>query len=228
MKIKQFTNINDNLHEQAFAIFNEYLVKFDNIPKGWALSSLDQIADYINGLAMQKFPPIDDEHSLPVLKISELKQGYCDINSDRCTSELKPNYIINDGDIVFSWSASLFVDIWCGGKAGLNQHLFNVKSSKYDKWFYYWWTKYHLNEFIHEALAKATTMGHIKRDSLSKAKVLIPNEASYKLIGNILSPITDKIMFLKLENKKLIELRKNLLPKLMSGEINVEDIILDV
>lgn len=223
-KIELNNEINDNLMQQGTSLFNEYLVKFDDVPNNWKVSSLDRIADYINGLAMQKYPPKDNEEGLPVLKIAELKQGCCDSNSDRCTSQLDEDYIINDGDVIFSWSASLVVDIWCGGKAGLNQHLFNVKSNIYDKWFYFWWTKYHLNEFIHEASSKATTMGHIKRDNLSKAKVLIPSKNDYEAIGHLLKPITDSIVNVKLENKRLSALRDSLLPKLMSGEIDVDSI----
>jgi len=223
-KIEVNRKINDNLMQQGTSLFNEYLVKFDDVPSNWKVSSLDRIADYINGLAMQKYPPKDNEEGLPVLKIAELKQGCCDSNSDRCTSQLDEDYIINDGDVIFSWSASLVVDLWCGGKAGLNQHLFNVKSNIYDKWFYFWWTKYHLNEFIHEASSKATTMGHIKRDNLSKAKVLIPSKNDYEAIGRLLKPITDSIVNVKLENKRLSALRDSLLPKLMSGEIDVDSI----
>lgn len=223
-KIELNNEINDNLIQQGTSLFNEYLVKFDDVPNNWKVSSLDRIADYINGLTMQKYPPKDNEEGLPVLKIAELKQGCCDSNSDRCTSQLDEDYIINDGDVIFSWSASLVVDLWCGGKAGLNQHLFNVKSNIYDKWFYFWWTKYHLNEFIHEASSKATTMGHIKRDNLSKAKVLIPSKNDYESIGHLLKPITDSIVNVKLENKRLSALRDSLLPKLMSGEIDVDSI----
>lgn len=223
-KIELNNEINDNLMQQGTSLFNEYLVKFDDVPNNWKVSSLDRIADYINGLTMQKYPPKDNEKGLPVLKIAELKQGCCDSNSDRCTSQLDEDYIINDGDVIFSWSASLVVDLWCGGKAGLNQHLFNVKSNIYDKWFYFWWTKYHLNEFIHEASSKATTMGHIKRDNLSKAKVLIPSKNDYEAIGHLLKPITDSIVNVKLENKRLSALRDSLLPKLMSGEIDVDSI----
>lgn len=223
-KIELNNKINDNLMQQGTSLFNEYLVKFDDVPNNWKVSSLDRIADYINGLTMQKYPQKDNEEGLPVLKIAELKQGCCDSNSDRCTSQLDEDYIINDGDVIFSWSASLVVDLWCGGKAGLNQHLFNVKSNIYDKWFYFWWTKYHLNEFIHEASSKATTMGHIKRDNLSKAKVLIPSKNDYESIGHLLKPITDSIVNVKLENKRLSALRDSLLPKLMSGEIDVDSI----
>ena len=86
--------------QQGTSLFNEYIVKFDDIPSNWKLSSLDRIADYINGLAMQKYPPKDNDEGLPVLKIAELKQGCCDSNSDRCTSQLDEDYIINDGDMI--------------------------------------------------------------------------------------------------------------------------------
>ena len=125
---------------------------------------------------------------------------------------------------LFSWSGSLLVDFWCGGICGLNQHLFKVTSSNYDKWFYYAWTKYHLNRFVAIATDKATTMGHIKRDELAKAEVLIPNKADYNRIGALLQPIYDSIISNRIENKKLAEARDALLPKLMSGEIDVSDI----
>ena len=91
------------------------------------------IADYLNGLAMQKYRPKDGETGLPVLKIKELRQGICDASSELCSPSIKSEYIIHDGDIIFSWSGSLLVDIWCGGTCGLNQHLFKVTSNNYDK-----------------------------------------------------------------------------------------------
>lgn len=181
------------------------------------------IADYLNGLAMQKYRPTADEIGIPVLKIRELRQGCCDNNSELCSPNIKGDYIIQNGDVIFSWSGSLLVDLWCGGTCGLNQHLFKVSSSKYDKWFYYAWTKHHLDRFIAIAADKATTMGHIKRDELAKAEVLIPNEADYGRIGALLQPIYDLIIANRIENKKLAETRDSLLPKLMNGEIDMSE-----
>ena len=67
-------------------------------------------------------------------------------------------------------------------------------------------------------------MGHIKRDELSKAEVLIPNEADYNRIGALVQPIYDLIISNRIENKKLASLRDIILPKLMSGEINVSNL----
>lgn len=224
LKRKNNEAINRNLSEQTKALFEEELLKFDSVPDGWKEGSLIDIADYLNGLAMQKFRPSGDENELPVLKIKELRQGYCDANSELCSPNVKQEYIIHDGDVIFSWSGSLLVDFWCGGECGLNQHLFKVTSKKYDKWFYYAWTLYHLDRFIAVAADKATTMGHIKREELSKAEILIPDSDSYKRIGEVLGPLYDMIISNRVENRKLAALRDELLPKLMSGEIDVSEV----
>ena len=223
-KIVLNEKINGNLSEQAKAIFKKELLKFEDVPEGWTKASLDSIANYLNGLAMQKFRPKDTEKGIPVLKIKELRQGVCDEASELCSPGIKQEYIVNDGDVIFSWSGSLLVDFWCGGKCGLNQHLFKATSKDYDKWFYYAWTLYHLDNFIFLAADKATTMGHIKREELTKAQVLIPSKEDYDRIGELLSPIYETIILKRIENKRLSTLRDSLLPKLMSGELDVEEV----
>lgn len=216
--------INDNLYAQAKAIFDNHFINIDAIPAGWRKGNLLDIANYLNGLAMQKFRPQGHEIGLPVLKIKELRQGSCDDSSELCSLSIKPEYIIHNGDVVFSWSGSLLVDIWCGGTCGLNQHLFKVTSDVYDKWFYYLWTAHHLARFIAIAADKATTMGHIKREELAKAEVLIPCEEDYTSFNSIMQPIFELIISNRIESRKLAALRDELLPKLMTGEIDVSDV----
>ena len=216
--------INNNLEQQARTIFINEFLSLKTLPDGWKQAGLIDIADYLNGLAMQKYRPTDDEIGISVLKIKELRQGCCDNNSELCSPNIKSEYLIHDGDVIFSWSGSLLVDFWCGGICGLNQHLFKVTSSKYNKWFYYAWTKHHLDYFISVAADKATTMGHIKRDELAKAEVFIPNESDYSRIGALLQPIYDLVISNRIENKKLVSLRDTLLSKLMSGELDVSNL----
>lgn len=223
-KIECNRMINDNLYAQAKAIFDNHFINIDAIPAGWRKGNLLDIANYLNGLAMQKFRPQGNEIGLPVLKIKELRQGSCDDSSELCSLRIKPEYIIHDGDVIFSWSGSLLVDIWCGGTCGLNQHLFKVTSDIYDKWFYYLWTAHHLARFIAIAADKATTMGHIKREELAKAEVLIPCEEDYTSLTSIMQPIFELIISNRIEARKLAALRDELLPKLMSGEIDVSAI----
>ena len=239
-KIEINRRINENLEQQAQALFKSWFVDFEPfrdqpfveselgmIPRGCEVKSLSEIADYINGLAMQKFRPIEGEKGLPVLKIKELGQGICDDNSELCSPSLiGDKYIIKNGDIIFSWSGTLMVKVWCGGKCGLNQHLFVVVPNGYPKWFVYQWTKHHLDNFIRIAKDKAVTMGHIKRGELDKAKVVIPNDEMLAKIDAIMHPIFESIINNEQESRRLAELRDALLPKLMSGEIKVEDVTL--
>ena len=220
----------------AQAIFKNWFVDFEPfkdgkfvdselgmIPEGWKVGRLTEIASYMNGLAMQKYPPENNEDSLPVLKIKELGQGFCGTDSDRCSCSIKDECKIHNGDVIFSWSGTLLVDVWCGGDCGLNQHLFKVTSKDYPKWFYYYWTKHHLQEFIHIAKDKAVTMGHIKRGHLEEAMVAIPDNDSMEKAHELFEPILSKMISLRLENSRLSTLRDTLLPRLMSGELEVPE-----
>ena len=239
-KIEVNRRINDNLEQQAQALFKSWFVYFEPfrdqpfveselgmIPEGWKVDSLSSVADYINGLAMQKYRPIEGEAGLPVLKIKELGQGNTDDSSELCSPSLiGEKYIIDDGDIIFSWSGTLMVKVWCGGKCGLNQHLFVVKPNDYPHWFAYQWTKHHLDNFIHIAKDKAVTMGHIKRGELDKAKVVVPDGTSMATIDSMMKPLHSQIIANRIESRRLAQLRDTLLPRLMSGEIKVEDVTL--
>lgn len=235
-KIELNNKINADLEEMAQAIFKNWFVDFEPfkdgkfvdselgmIPEGWKVGRLTEIASYMNGLAMQKFPPENNEDSLPVLKIKELGQGFCGTDSDRCSCNIKDECKIHNGDVIFSWSGTLLVDVWCGGDCGLNQHLFKVTSNDYPKWFYYYWTKHHLQEFIHIAKDKAVTMGHIKRGHLEEALVAIPDNDSMEKAHELFEPILSKMISLRLENSRLSLLRDTLLPRLMSGELEVPE-----
>jgi type I restriction enzyme S subunit len=211
------------LSKEIMALFPDGFEESDLglIPKGWKATPLDKIANYQNGLALQKFRPENEDDFLPVVKIAELKKGYAD-GEEKASPNIKPECIIDNGDIVFSWSGSLVVDIWCGGKAALNQHLFKVTSDKYPKWVYLLFTKQHLERFQMIAADKAVTMGHIKREHLSEALCAIPNDEFINKIGKFFEPNVQKIIQLRLENKELSKLRDTILPKLLSGEITIE------
>lgn len=189
------------------------------IPRGWEVRNLDQIAKFLNGLALQKFPP-DEGPIIPVIKIGQLRKGDCE-GADYCSAELPDEFIVHNGDLLFSWSGSLEVDFWCGGIGALNQHLFKVTSEEFPKWFYYLWTLNHLENFRFIAASKATTMGHIQRKHLSEAKVIIPNGKLLPFMDRKLEPLISKIIANRIQSQFLAGLRDILLPKLLSGEISV-------
>lgn len=187
-----------------------------HIPKGWEVRSLDKVAHYLNGLALQKYPP-GDGPTLPVIKIAQLRKGDS-IGADRCNTDLPQDYTVQDGDVLFSWSGSLEVELWCGGPGALNQHLFKVTSPEFPKWFYYLWTLYHLDEFRLIAADKATTMGHIQRGHLTAAKVIIPKPQLLDAMTNTMAPLIEQLIANRIQSRTLATLRDTLLPKLLSGE----------
>lgn len=191
------------------------------IPKGWQVRSLDSIANYLNGLALQKFPPESEAEYLPVIKIAQLRAGNTN-SADKASARLKPEYIVEDGDVLFSWSGSLEVEIWCGGRGALNQHLFKVTSNEVPKWFYYFATRQHLPDFREIAAHKATTMGHIQRRHLAEAKVADSTDILEKL-STICEPLFERRVANSVQAKALSSVRDTLLPRLISGRLRLPE-----
>jgi type I restriction enzyme S subunit len=217
-KIDLLHRQNKTLEAIAETLFRQWFI--EEVQADWEEKPLSTIADFLNGLACQKLPPKNDIEKLPVLKIRELKSGIGD-DCDYATTDVNPEYVVNAGDVIFAWSASLVVKIWDGQTCVLNQHLFKVTSKKFPKWFYYHWCKFHLDEFIAISQAHATTMGHIKRGDLDTAIVTIPHKDQLDTMNEKISPIFEKLEINNKQIKTLENLRDTLLPKLMSGEVRV-------
>ncbi|EAL7068424.1 restriction endonuclease subunit S [Campylobacter jejuni] len=220
-KIELLHEQNKTLEELAQTLFRHYFIENPN--PSWQEKPLSEIARFLNGLACQKYPPKNFLDKLPVLKIKELSDGAIGKNSDYASSEIADDYIVNSGDVIFSWSATLMVKIWGGEKSVLNQHLFKVSSDKYPKWFFYYWTKHHLREFITISQAHATTMGHIKRKDLDNAMCKIPKDEYLKKCDLEISPKIQKIENNLNQIRTLKNTRDILIPKLLNGEIKINN-----
>ncbi|MCT8344488.1 restriction endonuclease subunit S [Photorhabdus kleinii] len=194
------------------------------VPKGWKHSSLDKIAHYQNGLALQKFRPDNEtDDFLPVLKIADLRKGYI-AGIEKARKDIIESCRVHNGDMIFSWSGTLMIDIWTSGDAALNQHLYKVTSDRYPLSFYLMWTKKHLSRFQHIAASKAVTMGHIKKRDLSESMCLIPSKELIKKYDFFANPYIQQSTNIRLQNNSLTQLRDTLLPKLISGELSLDDL----
>jgi type I restriction enzyme S subunit len=191
-----------------------------DLPEGWSVVPLEQMGRFLNGLALQKFPPVG-ERSLPVIKIAQLRSGTTD-GADRASSDLDPAYIVEDGDLLFSWSGSLECLLWSGGRGALNQHLFKVTSERYPRWFLYLAIHQHLDTFRQIAADKATTMGHIQRRHLAEAKTAVPPPELLRVADAVLAPLIEGVWQRRLESRALAEIRDALLPRVLSGEMLVD------
>ena len=248
-KIELNRQMNETLEAMARAIFQDWFVAFgatrakmegrppylapdlwalfpdrldaEGKPEGWSEVPLDQIAEFLNGLALQKYPGTSSD-DLPVIKIAELRAGVA-TGSDRASRSIPPQYVVEDGDVLFSWSGSLLQRVWTGGRGALNQHLFKVTSKEWPKWLHYLWVDHHLPSFQATAASKATTMGHIQRHHLSEAMTIIGSPDVMTAADALIGPLFQRCVANSLEARTLATTRDLLLPRLMSGELRVKD-----
>ena len=201
-------------------VWNEVLKR--KIPEGWEVGNLYEIADYINGLACQNYRPQDEEIFLPVIKIKEMHEGITS-DTEKVSATIPEKYIIFDGDILFSWSATLEVMIWTGGKGGLNQHIFKVVPKSYfTKEYVFQQLSSYIVNFQKMAEARKTTMGHITSDHIYQSRIVIPPKEVINAFSEKTLPIFNYQLTIQKEIQKLTALRDRLLPLLMNGQVEVE------
>ena len=200
-------------------VWNEKLKR--EIPQGWSHGSLLDIANYTNGLACQKFRPTD-ERKLPVIKIKEMHDGFSS-ETEYVTADISESVKVYDGDVLFSWSASLEVMLWACGNGGLNQHIFKVTSKNgYPKSFYYYQLLNYIAHFKRMAEARKTTMGHITQEHLQQSIIVLPPDLTIPNQLEVrISPILEQIVLNNQEIIKLTIQRDELLPLLMNGQVSV-------
>lgn len=201
-------------------VWNEELKR--EIPEGWESGNLYDIADFINGLACQKYRLIEKDKKLPVIKIAEMHDGITN-HTEFIRSDIPEKYIIDDGDILFSWSATLETMIWTGGKGGLNQHIFKVVPKKYSRNYVYMQLSAYIINFIQLAKARKTTMGHITTEHLKQSKIIIPPQKIVDCFNEKVENIYSKIICNYREKRELISLRDYLLPLLMNGQVGFKE-----
>ena len=201
-------------------VWNDQLKR--EIPKDWEVDNLYRIANFINGLACQKYRPADGERGLPVIKIREMHEGISK-DTEQVSENIPEKNKIYDGDVLFSWSATLEVMYWFGGKGGLNQHIFKVSPKvPFTKEYMYEQLSAYVINFVKMAEARKTTMGHITTDHLEQSRIVVPPEHIIENFSKVIAPIHKKLGQCHKENRELTKLRDWLLPILMNGQATVE------
>lgn len=223
------------LEEMAQAIYREWFVNFrfpehekvgmvdsplGKIPEGWETKPFSSVASFTNGYAFK--PKHWGDSGKPIVKIAELKKGVTTSTPRHHGEDIAPKYQIQDGDLLFSWSADLNAYIWSGGKALLNQHLFNVvPKDDISRIFLFYALKDRMQEF--RSRSQGTTMKHIKRSALDEVQFMIPPPALRFDFERCVEPMIGQVENLRTKNTNLRRTRDLLLPKLISGEVSVED-----
>ena len=217
------------LEEAAQRLYKEWFVDLrfpgyeavqiiDGVPEGWSEKSMDEIADYLNGYA---FKPSDwGERGKPIIKIKELNEGVTKDTPRNSGDSIPKKYTIYSGDIVFSWSATLTAKIWDAEEGLLNQHLFKVTPNKgICREYVLQSILKTLDEFSY--LTTGSTMKHIQRGKLKQVFVKVPTQDIMNKFEVLANTYREQILTLKHQLILIQEARDRLLPKLMSGEIEL-------
>ncbi len=220
------------LEKMAEEIYSEWFVrmrfpghekvKFEKgVPDGWEKLSLSRLGAYLNGYA---FKPSDWLlEGIPIIKIKELTNGVSDDTPRNSGEDISERYLINDEDIIFSWSATLYVRVWDEGLGLLNQHLFKVTPAEgISPAFLYFSIKFSISIF--ESLTTGATMQHIKRKELDFVRVNVPPPSIMERFDSNVSDLLKQKLNLSKANRALIKTRNMLLGRLISGKLPVENL----
>ena len=193
----------------------------DGIPQGWHLLPLTAVADFVNGFAFK--PEHQHDAGLPIVKIPELREGVSNKTPRNAGTIVPLRSHIDTGDVLFSWSGTLLVNEWSEGPALLNQHLFKVAPRDP--------VHRRLLRFAIEAAiplllgqSVGATMQHIRRSALDTHRILVPDGATSAAFAACVDPMMDLVLNLREQNRQLSLTREALLPKLMSGKLDVSSI----
>ena len=224
------------LERMAEDIYREWFVRLrfpgheqvkveKGMPQGWASASIASLGSYLNGYA---FDPSEwFTEGVPIIKIKEMTSGVTADTPRNPGENIPQKYHFDNGEIIFSWSATLLVRIWDQGPGLLNQHLFKVTcAADIPKSFLYFSIKFSLPSF--DALTTGATMKHIKRKELETVRVLRPPLAVLEQFDSIASPLLTQMLDLTKANRVLISTRDALLPRLISGQLAVDGLAIQL
>ena len=223
------------LEEMARLLYREWFVHFrfpghedvdmadsdlGPIPEGWQIQSFAELADFVNGFAFKPDHWLDE--GLPIIKIKELKNGVTSDTPRYHGTDISKKYFVDDGSVLFSWSADLKAYLWASGPGLLNQHLFDVRPYEVSALFIFLSLNERMGEF--RARAQGTTMKHIKRSALGEVKIALPKNKLRDAFEGVARPMLDLQLNLSKQNRALREARDLLLPRLVSGELDVSEL----
>lgn len=172
-----------------------------DVPPGWSPSRVKYLGQYVNGYP---FKPTDwEDHGRPILRIQNLTNPAADVN--RFSRELPKRYLVERGDIVISWSASLGVYRWDGEDSWLNQHSFKViRDAKTEANFFYWLASWFMLEL--NTRAHGSTMQHLTLDAFGTFPVLLPPLPIQRVIADYLDRETGRIDLLVAAKERLLDI----------------------
>ena len=232
-KIELNNKINADLEEMAQAIFKNWFVDFEPfkdgkfvnselgmIPEGWKVGSPYEYVKVVYGAPYKSAKFNDNGEGLPLIRIRDLK----DCKPQFYTPEILPQTeYVNMGDIVAGMDAEFVPHIWKGKTGLLNQRVCKLipQQTSISNLFVLYLMKPEL-EFV-QSYKTGTTVSHLGKADIDKFVVVLPPLEVVEDCSKLLDSILQRIKNISAESRNLSLLRDTLLPRLMSGEIEVPE-----
>ena len=232
-KIELNNKINADLEEMAQTIFKNWFVDFEPfkdgkfvdselgmIPEGWKVGSPYEYAKVVYGAPYKSAKFNDNGEGLPLIRIRDLK----DCNPQFYTPEILPQTeYVNMGDIVAGMDAEFVPHIWKGNTGLLNQRVCKLmpQQTSISNLFVLYLMKPEL-EFV-QSYKTGTTVSHLGKADIDKFVVVLPPLEVVEECSKILDSILQRIKNISAESRTLSLLRDTLLPRLMSGELEIPE-----
>ena len=200
-------------HEEA-----EFVeVNGQHMPKGWGTTSLYDVADVTYGHPFKSKLFNTDGDGLGVIRIRDVM---ADRASAFTTEKGRPQHRVKDGDILIGMDGAFYLGRWAGGDAWLNQRVARLRPKAPMSRHLLFQTVAHPIKRLEETIV-GTTVAHLSARDLKEMRVILPDSRGLELAAAHLEPVFDQILNLKRKNANLRAQRDLLLPKLVSGEIDV-------
>ena len=188
-----------------------------SLPKGWKRTEMGEIGRYLNGKAFKS----QDWKSTgrPIIRIQNLTGSGTEFNYYQ--GEVEDRYVVQPGDLLFSWSATLGTYIWNGPEAVLNQHIFKVESN-IDKRFHRHLLDFKIQEM--QSQTHGSGMVHITKKSFDAIEVNIPpideQRKIVELLEDHLSRLDAALADVKQAKLKAAQFRRSLLQAAFTGKLD--------
>lgn len=230
-KIECNKKINDNLEQQAVALFKSWFVDFSlfggTVPENWEDTTLENITTLITrGIA----PKYSNDSDQTVINQKCIRNHTIDLSLARShTPKAINEKWLQFGDLLINSTGDgtlgRVAQVWFTPKSlTVDSHVTIVRPAREELIFYIGlWGILHEKE-IESLHTGSTGQTELPRDRVKMLKLLLPDNISLSRFNSIIAPMASTIISNQEENQKLANLRDTLLPKLMSGEIDVSDI----
>ena len=222
LKIRLNANINNNLEQQASVLVRQYCESLTSSVE------LGTVLSFENGFAFQS-SSYHEKGKYRIITIKNVQDGRIDAQGAACIDDIPPRMkqgcFLTIGDVLLSLTGNVGrVGIVCENDLLLNQRVakFIPKDIRTLPLLYFYF-RLHSTKISLETISKGTAQQNLS--PIETLKLEIPYETKQALeLSNLLQPIFDTIYQKNIENIQLAEIRDSLLPKLMSGELDVSDI----